>query len=540
MKNKLLNLLVIAVVLLAVQPAMASKTITIGLDDKYPPLQSVGADGLPVGYDVDFTRTLMKRLGQSFYYVPRSWERIATEVLNGDIDLAMMVYSPYRKDSINYSHPIFRLYYVVVHRKINGHEFDFRNIKDKTFAYLDSRHIQRHMDREGAKGVNVNNLEESFLALAHGAYDGIICYRYQARYYIEKYGLSNLQSDEISLTPREYCYVSHNKDLIDAINIELDKMEAEGITDEIYGKGIKSSFDYNIPLWVWYLFAALAVLFIFLYFALLSRSRRRLEIANAMLETNYKILEMSHMELEDTNRQLIAANACAEESSKMKSNFIKQISHEIRTPLNILSGFTQLITTPGIDLPEEDRAKLNRGIVENTERIIGLVNKMLDLSDANSRTVIELTDDVPAEQIASDAITASCIADSRDYSFSLQLSASVSSVILHTNLASAVRALILLFDNARKFSSPKRQLQIILRTELTADSVKYIVEDTGIGVPADESEHIFDEFVQLNEYSEGTGIGLTVARSIARRLGGDIWLDTTYTSGARFIYSLPR
>ena len=228
MKNKLLNLLVIAVVLLAVQPAMASKTITIGLDDKYPPLQSVGADGLPVGYDVDFTRTLMKRLGQSFYYVPRSWERIATEVLNGDIDLAMMVYSPYRKDSINYSHPIFRLYYVVVHCKINGHEFDFRNIKDKTFAYLDSRHIQRHMDREGAKGVNVNNLEESFLALAHGAYDGIICYRYQARYYIEKYGLSNLQSDEISLTPREYCYVSHNKDLIDAINIELDKMTCRG------------------------------------------------------------------------------------------------------------------------------------------------------------------------------------------------------------------------------------------------------------------------------------------------------------------------
>jgi signal transduction histidine kinase len=64
------------------------------------------------------------------------------------------------------------------------------------------------------------------------------------------------------------------------------------------------------------------------------------------------------------------------------------------------------------------------------------------------------------------------------------------------------------------------------------------VEDTGIGIPAVEAERIFDEFVQLNEYYDGTGIGLTVARSLARRLGGDIKLDTTYTSGARFVMTL--
>ena len=67
----------------------------------------------------------------------------------------------------------------------------------------------------------------------------------------------------------------------------------------------------------------------------------------------------------------------------------------------------------------------------------------------------------------------------------------------------------------------------------------FIVEDTGIGVPVAESEHIFEEFVQLNEYYDGTGIGLTVARSLARRLGGDISLDTSYTGGARFLMTLP-
>ena len=67
-----------------------------------------------------------------------------------------------------------------------------------------------------------------------------------------------------------------------------------------------------------------------------------------------------------------------------------------------------------------------------------------------------------------------------------------------------------------------------------------MVEDNGIGVPLEEAEHIFDEFVQLDEYYEGTGIGLTVARSLARRMNGDITLDTTYTLGARFIFSLPK
>lgn len=67
-----------------------------------------------------------------------------------------------------------------------------------------------------------------------------------------------------------------------------------------------------------------------------------------------------------------------------------------------------------------------------------------------------------------------------------------------------------------------------------------MVEDNGIGVPLEEAEHIFDEFVQLDEYYEGTGIGLTVARSLARRMNGDITLDTTYTPGARFVFSLPK
>ncbi|WP_081772650.1 transporter substrate-binding domain-containing protein [Prevotella sp. MA2016] len=518
-----------------------TEQITIGLDANYAPLQSVDKDGLPHGYDIDFTRELMKRMGIKFYYVPNLWNKVATSVLNGDTDLAMMVYSPYRKDSIYYSRPIFRLYYQVVYRKDDYKVFDFRNLKDKTFAFLNSRHISELVEREGGKSVKVNDLDQSFRELASGRYDAIICYRYQAKYFIDHYHLDNLAREEISLQPREYCYVGHNKELIDAISLEIAKMDSEGLVDKIYGAEIKDVIKHSfIPQWLWYVGLAIIISFITLYIFTLYKSRRKLKFSNAMLETNYNILEMSHMELEQINHQLIEATARAEESSKMKTKFIQQISHEIRTPLNILSGFTQILTTPDLELGEEEKKQISKDIVANTERITGLVNKMLELSDASCRSVIELTDSVSPSKIARDAIAKSMIAESENLSFDLEMPTDIDDVTIKTNLTAAVRALSLLLDNARKFSTKNDSPQVKLHLETSVNKIQFIVEDNGIGIPTDQAEHIFEEFVQLDDYYDGTGIGLTVARSMARRMGGDITLDTNYSPGARFIMTLPR
>ena len=331
-----------------------------------------------------------------------------------------------------------------------------------------------------------------------------------------------------------------NKALIDAISNEIEKMEAEGLIDEIYGDNVKQTVETKIPEWVWYMFVGLGVLFITLYIFILNKSRRKLELANAMLETNYNILEMSHMEMEETNRQLIAATAKAEESSKMKTNFIQQISHEIRTPLNILSGFTQIITTPGIELKAEEKANITQGIVENTERITGLVNKMLELSEAGSRNVIERNDTTTAAKIVNDAARACCIADVKDINVELDIEPAAETTSIKTDLNSAVRALSLLIDNAQKFTANTTDKYIRLSAKAKADAIEIAVEDNGIGIPEEEAEHIFEEFVQLDEFYEGTGIGLTIARSLAQRLGGDITLDTSYTNGARFVLTLPR
>lgn len=255
----------------------------------------------------------------------------------------------------------------------------------------------------------------------------------------------------------------------------------------------------------------------------------------------------SAMRLERAYHALEIANARAEESSRIKSEFIQQISHEIRTPLNILSGFTQVITTPDMELDEATREDINRQITENTNRITGLVNKMLELSDVKSKTVIEQNDDVSVEQIALEATEASGITSAKHLTFDIQLPEEAETVMLHTNQQAAVRALSLILDNARKFTAPskakkgvqEKTARATLRLLLTDDTVEFVVEDTGIGVPPEEVDRIFEEFVQLDEFYDGTGIGLTVARSLSRRLGGDVVLDTSYTGGARFVMLLP-
>jgi signal transduction histidine kinase len=257
----------------------------------------------------------------------------------------------------------------------------------------------------------------------------------------------------------------------------------------------------------------------------------------------------SSVRLKKAYRELEIAKNRAQELSRMKSDFIQQISHEIRTPLNILSGFTQVLTIPDAKYDEATLLEIKSKITDNTDRITSLVNKMLELSEARNQTVIERTDYVTAVQIATEAINASGIDHASHLNFDLLISPEAKEVSINTNLAAAVRSLSLILDNSRKFTVPSEgrllnpssaQLQkVVLRITVLSGRLFFSVEDTGIGIPHKDAERIFDEFVQLDEYYDGTGIGLTVARSLTRRIGGDIKVDTAYIGGSRFVMTLP-
>ena len=498
------------------------RPLVMGMNTSYAPLQYVNSQGLPTGYDVEFTKKLLMRLGIPYTFSPNHWDKMSPGIIGGKYDMGMLVYSAYRKDTTNYSDAVFRMYYQVVYRKKDFAEFDFRHLKGKRIAYMKSRPIGLMLKDEEADGYPITDLNEAIVDLANGKYDGVICYRFQAKYHVGLLHLSDqLKADDLSLEPREYCYASHDKRLIDAINAELKKMEAEGIVDEIYGQEVAERFgDIKIPMWVWWLLTGLVFLFMVVYVVNKNRYNRRLQSANAQLQKNNKALQL--------------ATARAEESTRMKSIFIEQISHEIRTPLNIICGFTQVLTTTDAELDKAEKRDMSVQIIDNAERITGLVNKMLALAEINSSVVLEREDHTSAAVIAQEAIKAAGINKASHVQFKL-VKLFGAEQMFDTHLRSAVLALQQLLDNAKKFTE---QGQVTLKISNHEGQACFVVEDTGTSIPVYQAERIFDEFVQLDEYSDGTGIGLSIARSLARRLGGDIVLDTTYTGGARFVMTL--
>ena len=248
--------------------------------------------------------------------------------------------------------------------------------------------------------------------------------------------------------------------------------------------------------------------------------------------------------LKRINDKLRIANEKAEVSSKMKSEFIRNISHEIRTPLNIVSGFTQVLTSPEMDLPKTEKKDIQERVTENTDRITKLIDRMLMISNIHSDAKIERENHTNIQTIVAQAISHSGIElhtrpTNREaaVTFKIQIDAATNALTVLTHKLHASRILAQLLENAAKFT---HEGTITLQAKTIDGLVRFIVEDTGIGIPADESEHIFDEFVQLNEFADGTGIGLTIARSVAQRLGGNLWIDTDYKQGARFIFELLR
>lgn len=256
----------------------------------------------------------------------------------------------------------------------------------------------------------------------------------------------------------------------------------------------------------------------------------------------------AYRKLDDTNRQLMQANERAEESSRMKTKFIQQISHEVRTPLNVLSGFSQVLGDSTFDIDHDEIKVISHKIVENSERITKLIGKMLDLSVVYSNSDLECKDLVTPADLAEQAVKDSGIRKASHLDFQLQLSPEAGALSILTHRRSAVKSLSLLLDNAIKFTHPlvfknnrsdNQPPHVVLNVGVNGEQVVFAVEDTGIGVPLDQAENIFTDFVQLDEFYDGTGIGLPIARSLARKMGGDVMLDTAYTGGARFVMWLP-
>ena len=233
----------------------------------------------------------------------------------------------------------------------------------------------------------------------------------------------------------------------------------------------------------------------------------------------------------------LAEEACrrAETADRLKSVFLQNISHEIRTPLNAIVGFNDLLNgNENIELEPEERAELLSSIHRNTELLLTLVNDVLDLSSLDSGNYQLSLNATNIEELCRYTLTN--MTAKVPTGVSLELEASPTNLIIKTDASCLQQILMNLLENACKYTEHGK---IILSYRANSEKVTFSVTDNGCGIAPDNAEIIFQRYEKLDSFKPGFGIGLSICRSIATLLNGHIYLDTTYTQGARFILEIP-
>ena len=235
--------------------------------------------------------------------------------------------------------------------------------------------------------------------------------------------------------------------------------------------------------------------------------------------------------------ELRKANEHAVAADEAKTQFVQNMSHEIRTPLNAIVGFSQLLSLPDGSFPPEEKESFSSHIVNNAQMLTMLLDDILNASAIDNKEYKIVYEEGEVHFL--------CHAAMSSVEHRLQPGVqmyyepeSEEPFPFRTDPRRVQQILINMLTNACKHTA---QGEIKLASSLTAHPgfVTFSVTDTGTGIPPEQAEVIFDRFVKLDGFVQGTGLGLSICREIATRMGARIFLDTTYTAGARFVFIVP-
>jgi PAS domain S-box-containing protein len=265
--------------------------------------------------------------------------------------------------------------------------------------------------------------------------------------------------------------------------------------------------------------------------------RRKFE--NALLEAR-QAAERANAELQSLNVDLQDQRAAADEANQAKSNFLAVMSHELRTPLNAIGGYVQLLDM-GVHGPVTEAQREALGRIDRSQRhLLRLINDVLNLSRIEARRVDYVVEPVSVGDVVGSILP---MVEPQIATKDLHFDVSVSrDLIAKADREKVQQILLNLLTNAIKFTGHGGSVHIEAGNE-SPSQIYLRVSDTGVGIPSDMLDKIFEPFIQVDasksRSTEGTGLGLAISRDLARGMGGDLVVGSTLGAGSTFQLNLP-
>ena len=293
-----------------------------------------------------------------------------------------------------------------------------------------------------------------------------------------------------------------------------------------------------------FLFPFLGFISLILYAAYSSTSRyiRQKKFNEQLRLESQKKDKEARKVLEEKNKDLIESQKAAEAANEAKSTFLANMSHELRTPLNAIIGYSEMLIEDAEEENEDFIPDLDK-INGSGKHLLGLINDILDLSKVESGKMELYVEDFNLQDaMAEIEATIKPLVEKNSNSFSLEYGTKVKN--MRADVTKVRQILLNLLSNSSKFTKDGAIKVYVKDSRKIENGVEFIIEDTGIGMSADQVKKVFQPFTQADEKTTrkfgGTGLGLTITKMFAEMMGGMIDVTSVDGEGTTFTVTLPK
>jgi signal transduction histidine kinase len=510
-------------------PDEASDAIIIAISSNYAPFSNIGLDGKAGGYLVDLWREWARRVDRDVEFRATKWADTLAGIKLGEADIHSGLFkSRERERWLDFSTSILDIATAVYFKTGSGAAVPLAALADASIGAISHSFQEEYLaSKYPDKGiVTYTDIDGLLTGLLLEEIDAAVAEVPEMTFALNRLGITGAaQQGEVLFTEAVHAAVlKDNANLRDLIDQGLAAIPADTLKD-IQDRWIAHGLNWkSVIAWVAPLIGGAILIIIFIAFW-----NRRL---------GREVLERKRAEL-----ALAGAKEAAEAANIAKSAFLANMSHELRTPMNALLGYSEMLMEEAEDLGQSDFVPDLKKINQAGTHLLALINDVLDLSKIESGKMEAFAEDIDVNSLLDEVTTtAQPLIDKNGNR--LEIIRGEQLGMVHQDITKIRQSLLNLLSNAAKFT---HEGQITLRVQRaqhgSVDWLTFAVSDTGIGIPADKINHVFEEFSQADESTTrdygGTGLGLAISRRFCRLLGGTLTVESQPGKGSTFTIHLP-